>query len=515
MKSKLLIIFSVIIMLFTAVSCNDWLDVNHDPNALEEIPEAKVLLPAAEVGIANNLMGWDFGFAGAFWVEYWTQSYTASQFKSLTEYLPQEFNTTYQSLMRESLTDLKRIKTMTAEDENKGYYFIAEALSIFTWQIITDVWGDMPYSEALRGDEGLLHPVQDKGQDIYVDLMKRIEALLAIDLSNSSIDPAFDFIYEGDMDAWYRFANSLKLKLMIRLSETPQYNNASVLSFIQNSDLLIASAKIPRSVWDEKKEGKRHPMREYQEGDAGYFSTNVIASKNFIDYLNINQDPRLAKLFTGTKGAFYGDFDSKQDSDGNGTTDDKENYAKSIFNLSAKDIENNNLLEVLDLMLMSDWEVNFYIAEVYARASQNVQAQNYYEKGVTASLNQHGITDTNIIESGYAAWVTGTVEQNIKQIAMQKWVANANYQHIESFLERNRTKYPSVNEINIEANRRAAFENFPVGDLTISVKGRTLLNGNLPASPLYPSSYIFRNTNAPDQKPNVGQKVWWNVKAGK
>lgn len=503
MKSKLLIIFSALFMLFTAISCNDWLDVNHDPNALEEIPDAKVLLPAAQMGVANNLMGWDFGFGGAFWVEYWTQSYTASQFKSLTEYLPQEFNTSYQSLMREPLIDLKRIKTMTAEDENKGYYFIAEALSIFTWQIITDVWGDMPYSEALRADEGILNPVQDKGQDIYTDLLTRIDALLAIDLSNSSIDSKFDYIYEGDLDAWYRFANSLKLKLMLRLSETPQYNNDEVLSFIQSADLLTSSAKISGTVWDDGMEGKRHPMREFEVGGANYLSTNVIASKNFIDYLNLNDDPRLADLFSGTKGAFYGDFDSKEDSDGNGTTDDKETYAKAVF---APD---------MDLMLMSDWEVNFYIAEVFARASQNVQAQDYYEKGVTASLNQHGITSTDIIETGYATWVNGTVEQNIKQIAMQKWVANANYQHIESFLERNRTKYPSVNEIDIAADRVAANSNFPVGDLTISVKGRALLNGNLPASPLYPSSYIFRNTNAPDQKANVGEKVWWNVKAGK
>jgi len=516
MKNKLLIIISAFIMLFTASSCSDWLDVNHDPNALEEIPDAKVLLPAAEMGIANNLMGWDFGFGGGFWVEYWTQSYTASQFKSLCEYLPQEFNNTYQSLMREPMNDLKRIKTMTAEDENKGYYFIAEALSIFTWQIITDVWGDMPYSEALRFEDGISSPKQDKGSDIYADLMKRVEALLAIDLSKSYVDAKSDFIYKGDLNAWYKFANTLKLKLMIRVSETPQYNNSSVLSFIQTADLLTTSAKISGSVWNESMEGKRHPMREFQLGGANYFSTNVIASKNFIDYLSLNNDPRRAKLFTGTKGAFFGDFDSKIDSDGNGTTDDKETYAKSIFNLDDKGLKDNDLLEVLDLILMSDWEVNFYIAEVYARASQLDKAKDYYERGVTASLAQHGITSTDILGTeGYAAWVNGTVEENIKQIAMQKWVANANYQHIESFLERNRTKYPSVNEIDIAANRASANANFPVGELTISVKGRALLNGNLPASPLYPSSYMFRNTNAPSQKANVGEKVWWNVKSGK
>lgn len=504
MKNKLLIIISAFIMLFTASSCSDWLDVNHDPNALEQIPDAKVLLPAAEMGIANNLMGWDFAFGGGFWVEYWTQAYTASQFKSLCEYLPQEFNTSYQSLMREPMTDLKRIKTMTAEDENKGYYFIAEALSIFTWQIITDVWGDMPYTEALRGDEGLLSPVQDKGVDIYADLMKRVDALLAIDLSKSYVDSKFDFIYKGDLTAWFKFANALKLKLMLRVSETPQYNNSSVLSFVQTANLLTSSAKIPGTVWNDAMEGKRHPLREFQEGGANYFSTNVIASKNFIDYLSINNDPRRAKLFTGTKGAFFGDFDSKEDSDGNGTTDDKETYAKVL-------LQGN-----MDLMLMSDWEVNFYIAEVYARASQLGKAKDYYERGVKASLAQHGITSTDILGTeGYAAWLNGTVEENIKQIAMQKWVANANYQHIESFLERNRTKYPSVNEIDIAANRASANANFPVGELTISVKGRALLNGNLPASPLYPSSYMFRNTNAPSQKANVGEKVWWNVKSGK
>lgn len=491
-------------MLLASSSCNDWLDVNHDPNALEEIPDAKVLLPAAQVGIGNNLMGWDFGFGGAFWVEYWTQSYTASQFKSLTEYLPQEFNTAYQSLMREPMNDLKRIKTMSAEDENKGYYFVAEALSIFTWQIITDVWGDMPYFEALKVDEGILHPKQDTGAAIYEDLMLRINALLETDLSGSSISPESDFIFEGDLDQWYRFANSLKLKLMIRLSETPGYNNSSVLSFIQNADLLTTSAKISGSVWNDAMEGKRHPMREFQAGGANYFSTNVIAAKNFIDYLSVNDDPRLSKLFNETKGAFYGDFDSKEDSDGNGTNDANEAYATVIFSGN------------MDLMIMSDWEVNFYIAEVYARAAQNAQAKEFYDAGVIASLSQHGISDTSIIEDGgYAAWTNGTVEQNIKQIAMQKWVANANYQHIESFLERNRTKYPSVNDIDIEANRQFAFNNFPVGDLTISVKGRALLNGNLPASPLYPTSYLFRNNNAPSQKANVGEKVWWNMKIGK
>jgi len=502
MKNKFLIIATFFAITFT--SCSEWLDINHDPDAIEQVPSADALLPAAELGVANNMMGWDFGFGGGFWVQYWTQSYTASQFKTLCEYLPQDFNTAYTSLTSGGLADLRRIKVMTANDENKGYYFVAEALSIYTWQIITDVWGDMPYFEALRGDEGISSPAQNTGEEIYTDLLTRIDDLLAIDLSESSISETQDLVYNGDLDKWRQFANSLKLKLMLRLSETPNYDNTKVLAYVQNANLLTASAKIPGTTWDDAKEGKRHPMREFQAGGANYISLNVRASKSFFDYLNVNHDPRLANLFDGTEAAFFGDFDSKDDSDEDGTSDDKENYATVVFPGD------------MDLMLMSNWEVEFYIAEVYARAGMNVEAKAHYEAGVKASLAQHAISDYTIIETnGYAAWADGTTETEIKEIAMQKWVANCNYQHIESFLERNRTKYPPVSDIDIFSNRTSAWTGFPVGSLTVSVKGRQLLQENLPASPLYPENYIFRNVNAPSQKANVGVKVWWNQKAGK
>jgi len=516
MKNKNIII--VIFLSLLLAGCSDWLDINHDPDAVEEVATADILLPAAQLGVANNLMGWHFGFGGGFWVQYWTQSYTASQFKTLCEYLNQDFGTAYQSLMAEPLPDLRRIIAMTAEDENKGYYFIAEALSIFTWQVITDIWGDMPYFEALRGDEGIYHPVQNKQEEIYTDLMKRVNALLTIDLSKSSINGDQDIIYGGDLSNWYRFANALKLKLMIRLSETPNYNNANVLDFIEKASLLRASAKIPGAFWSDDMPGKRHPMRAFQAGGANYFSTNVRACKTFIDYLKENDDPRLMKLFTDNagkpfdpekpekyvvRGAFFGDFDSKEASDGS-TADNAVAYSQVLFAPDA------------DLILMSSWEISFYIAEVYARAGNHAKAKQYYEAGVTASFSQHGLRDVSILYgSGYARWVDGTVEEEIKQIAMQKWVAHCNYQHIESFFERNRTKYPAVNEIDIKANRKGAYTNFPVGDLTISVAGRQNLGGNLPASAMYPEVYIFRNNNSPAQKMNIGVKVWWDKKAGK
>eukprot|EP01029_Cantina_marsupialis_P014895 TRINITY_DN3259_c0_g1_i1.p1 TRINITY_DN3259_c0_g1~~TRINITY_DN3259_c0_g1_i1.p1 ORF type:complete len:504 (+),score=136.43 TRINITY_DN3259_c0_g1_i1:470-1981(+) len=499
-------ILAIAIALLSVIgwSCDDYLDVNQDPNVLSEIPDAKVLMPAAQVGLGNQLMGWDFGFGGGFWSQYWTQSYSASQFKFLCEYTETDFGDAYNELTAGVLNDLARMKSVSEESTNKGTYFVAEALSIFTWQIMTDVWGNIPYSEALKGNEGIVSPKFDEGSDIYADLLVRINTLLEMDLATSTVDGNYDLIYKGDLGKWTAFANSVKLKLMMRLSETSGYNNAAVITFIEANSFISESALIPGSTWSDGEEGKRHPMREFEAGGASNLSTNVIGCKTFIDYLSDQNDPRLGTLFTATgsahEGAFFGDFDSKEDTDGDGTADADEKYSEATF---AGDI---------DLIIMSTWEINFFIAEAYARASNNPKAKEFYDLGVAASFAQHGITDL----TGYTtAWVDGTVEQGIEQIAMQKWVANANYQHIESFLERNRTKYPAVNDLDIRKDRQAAFSNYVEGFFTVSVNGRTKTNAKMPSSPIYPTVVLTRNENAPVQKTDLLEKIWWDLKAGK
>ena len=503
---KNIIAISLALLSVGGWSCDDYLDVNQDPNVLSEIPDAKVLLPAVEIGLANQLMGWDFGFGGAYWTQYWTQSYDASQFKSLCEYNETSFSNAYNELTAGVLNDLERMKSVSKDDANKGNYYVAEALSIFSWQIMTDVWGNVPYTEALKGHDGIHSPEFDEGSAIYTDLLARADALLALDLSASTLDKNYDFIYKGDLDKWTAFATSLKLKLMMRLSETSGYDNAAVLSFIEANEFISQSAMIPGATWSDGEEGKRHPMREFEAGGANNLSTNVIGCASFIDYLKAGNDPRLDVLFAkggdNHEGAFFGDFDSKEDTDDDGTDDADEDYSTAVFKGD------------MDLMIMSTWEVNFFIAEVYARAGNNAKAKEYYDLGVEASLAQNDVADNDIIVNGYATWVDGDAEAGVKQIAMQKWVANCNYQHIESFLERNRTKYPSVNNIDIRKDRQTAYTEFVPGFITISVNGRAKTNAQLPVSPIYPLSVLTRNENAPSQKVDLLEKVWWNKKPG-
>ena len=221
-------------MLFIAIStslvgCDEWLDVNKDPNNLSELNNPEAVMPVAQLAVGNALMGWDMGFAGGLWSQYWTQDHTSSQFKFLDEYDETSFSTAYTNLVPFALNDLKAIKSNS--EVGSGHYLVAEALSIYTWQVITDTWGDIPYSEALQGDEGLFSPKFDSQEEIYNDLISRVNALLEMDFSGADISDDYDFIYHGDVSAWVAFAKSLKLKLMLRLSETSGYNNAAVLAF--------------------------------------------------------------------------------------------------------------------------------------------------------------------------------------------------------------------------------------------------------------------------------------------
>jgi hypothetical protein len=136
-------IYLLVALLFVIGGCGkDWFDVNQDPNSLTDIPNSELIIPGAQMAIANGIMGWQSGFSGAFWSQYWTQDYTSSQFKYLDEYNETEWEYTWDNIIPSALTDLKRIKANS--EKGSGTYFVAEALSIYSWQLITDIWGDVP-----------------------------------------------------------------------------------------------------------------------------------------------------------------------------------------------------------------------------------------------------------------------------------------------------------------------------------------------------------------------------------
>ena len=504
MNFKKILFISIALATIALAGCEDWLDVNRDPNNLSELSSPETVLPVAQLGVANALMGWEMGFHGALWSQYWTQDHTSSQFKFIDEYDEDDFSITYRNLVPFALNDLKAIKDRS--EVGSGNYIVAEALSIFAWQVVTDTWGDIPYFEALGGEDGTFSPKFDDQEAIYDDLLARVDSLLEMNFSAASLTGKYDFIYDGVMLNWKAFVKSLKLKLMLRLSETSKFNSSAIKTLADEGGFISKSAMIHGNIWEDK-DGKRHPMVEFI--DAGYFD-NIIASRTMIDYLKVNNDPRIDMLYQTTPdgnhyGSLQGDFAYTGDTDGDGTTDDDEDFSLVDFAGTS------------DIPLMTTWEVNFYLAEVYARANDPAKAKSYYDAAVQASLDYWGASGSITGSGEYAEWPNGTVEENVKAIAMQKWVAYCKLQHMEAFYERNRTKYPSVSSILIKtpADRSDIHLNYPTGEFIVSVAGQGKLSGNLPASPIYPNAVVTRNTTNPSQKTSMGEKVWWDQKAGK
>ncbi len=497
MKNIHIIIISLFV-LAVSTGCNDWLDVNENPNNLNKLPEPDAALAVAQINIANALMGWDLGIGGAFWSQYWTQRAGGQDLKFLDTYENATFEIAHRNLISSALVDLKEIKKYSSSTEL--VYFIAEALSIYTWQIVTDTWGDVPYFEALRGDEGITSPKFDSQQSIYTDLLKRVDALLVYtSADNTTMSPANDLIYGANFDHWYSFAKTIKLKLMMRLSATSGYDNAQVLTLINQGGFIDSMAMIYRNVWTFGEHGKQYPLIEYQVLSAGRIQSNVVASATFIEWLQYVNDPRIDNYFrpttSGHKGMLQGDY----------------TYTPTSTDFSMVITDSVNT----DIPLISRWEVEFWKAEAFARSGNSTKAKEHYITGVTQSLNYWGnntagLTFMHKIDSIWDS--ASSYDHYLEQIALQKWTAYYKLQHWESFMERNRIKYPKVNMIDVANNRSSLTTDFPVGNFVLSVAGRATLQEKLPSSPLYPVGEITRNANAPGNKTNIGVDVWWNAK---
>ncbi|MGN6417841.1 MAG: SusD/RagB family nutrient-binding outer membrane lipoprotein [Pseudobacter sp.] len=118
------------------------------------------------------------------------------------------------------LTNIRDIYTIasTPEYQNDSYKGISLILEAWIFQMLTDTYGDVPYTEANRGKEGLVEPVFDKQKDIYQSLLQKLEQANTLLSAGVQIVGGSDPIYHGDTGLWRKLANSLRLRLLLRIS---------------------------------------------------------------------------------------------------------------------------------------------------------------------------------------------------------------------------------------------------------------------------------------------------------
>ena len=470
-------------------SCENQLDINSDPNSPDKITTGLAL--AAAQGSLITVTGGDFSNLGGFYAQYHTQAPSAGQYEVIDEYnLDTSYaDRTWTELYSGCLNDLEYVITESEKTGDTSGALMGTLLKAYTFQLLVDLFGDVPYTEALTG-VGNITPTPTEGSVIYEDLIVKIDEALANYNSNPSDTKIGkqDIIYESDMDQWVKFANTLKLKMYLRMSYTSNANPTKVNALLAEDNFLDTDAKFAN--FGEGLD-QRNPFYEVQIVYLG--DVNNVASNSLFEFYNLNDDPRLPAVYRASSSDTYVSI-----SQGSGDT----------FNNLGSNYSRPNIVADTPVYLISAAESSFLQAEALIRYASGTGAKAKYDEGVKRSFETYGLASTladSFIasEGAYEYVANSNVEVAIRQVIIQKWAALAYINNIEAYIETTRTKFPEIvskPDVNYITGNRIPSE--------ISV----LVGNAVPSILYYPDDETERNPNI-IQHSSLTDKVWWDKKS--
>lgn len=473
-------------MVFLAFGCKKTLDINVSPNnPLIETTTPEVLFPSA-VASTTGRVGGDLTILGGIWAQYYTQANASNQYKTIDSYAltRNDFNGSYNELFSGALADYQLAIKLAQAKSDWRYNLMATVMKAYTYQVLVDLYDKVPYTEALKGVENL-QPKFDDGYTIYVGLLAEIDAALAKDYTSIALSgeqKKTDFLFGGDMSLWTKFANTLKLKMYLRMvNAKPAEAQAGITKlYTEGANFLTTSAGI--ATFDDTPDNS-NPFYEYNIRRLNT-TTNLRASKTFTSWLTTNGDPRVNYYF-GTANPVpmnQGDYTA--------TAVQQPTYASAtVFVQTAKD----------PVWFISAAESYFMQAEALERYYGGTGAAAMYQNGVRAAFTQVGLA-AGTIPSSYLLYSTGTFEQKLEQIIVQKWASFAGSHSLEGFFEQERTGYPKTSAV------YSTDGSYIAGQWVYSKNGVTA--GLFPKRLVFPASARDRNNNTPPEVP-ITTKVWW------
>jgi hypothetical protein len=424
-------LFFLVGLLLIFPACENGFDsVNNDPNNPSTVPTA-FLLTSAQRSVVTELMGrnseWGIDIAPRRYMQHWSATlYTdTDRYQEIRE----DFSTFYSGGLQD-LTEIIRLNTdektkfqAAKSGPNENQIAVARILKAWVFQTITDIWGDVPYSEALKGDANY-SPKYDTQEFIYTDLIKELDE--ATDQLTEG-DISGDIIYEGNISQWKLFAQSLKLRLGMRMSKVAPEKAKTVVTsalakgvFTSNDDNALykyLTAAPNNNPWQQ----------QYDYGAPEFAVTTTM-----IDKLTATKDPRLE--FYANPAENNGKFVGMP----YGVT------AETAGSVGASNVSLPGSLvrkPTSPAILLTYSEVLFNQAEAVARGWISGNAADLYKSAIRASMEYWGVeagkTDT------YIASVSFDAANYKKSIGEQKWLA-LYMQGTETWSEWRRLGYPEL-----------------------------------------------------------------------
>lgn len=489
MKNILKYAFLLLATLFMA-SCEDLLDVNDDPNnPVSVTPD--LVLPTAQVYTANvlhsnryvNNLGnmlmynWSQADGYAWYPDEFKYNVTSSFYATIFNYSYSNTLKMYQVLDK-------------LESPYDNYRAIAKIMKAYHFQILVDCYGDVPYSEALqRSNEAT--PKYDDAQGIYENLILQLDtAIMMIKSAQNAVVPGSDdTMFKGNMTNWVKFANTVKLRILVRQSSmsgregylTAEFNKIAA----EGSGYITADVGVnPGYVAEADKQSPLWNTFGADESGTVTMNNNATCATDYIlTYLTNLNDPRIDKLYekpaTGHLGVPQGllDYDTP--------VVDAYMFDK-VSNIGPGILKGPNMPAIVYTLAES------YLNQAEARQRGLItagdDAKTLYQKGIQASFNTLGAGDATQYYSqikNLVGWDSST--NKIEAIITQKWIAVNGMSAEQSWFDYNRTGYPA--------------------GLPISMQATT---ADRPVRLFYPAGeYSSNGANVPTQPNAFTDKIFW------
>jgi len=472
-------------------SCSKELQgVNTNPNNLES-PDPTTLLSNTIVAEFYNNTGISWTLANGY-NQY--MSFSSSYYNQPTRYSPVS-NGPYWSTLYQSARDANTLFALGQKNNNTFLQAAALTLRSFAFAELTDLWGDIPFTQALQGNTGQYTPAYDGQQKVYTDAalgvlpsLRRADSLLK---ANPAGLLSGDLLFNASATSWRRFINALRLRYLLRASS--KLNVSTEMQAIVTDGTIMQSTAQSAAVNLPATTPYNFPSLTERAGD---FQVKYMNSLLYNVFSTTGDTARIQAYFAknvanasqpGFSFSYYGGMPIVVDATSAQTS------SSSNFNASFVSASNKPLIKS---RLITYAEQEFILAEAALKGYISGNAQGYYSAGVLGAFTEIGITDATgpnyLLHTG-VAFDNSSVAASMKQIITQKWLTNIN-NGFEGWIEYRRTGYPALD---------------PGGSASLN-------SGAIPSRFIYPSDEVSINSvNYKAEITNMGgkevttYKAWW------
>ncbi len=457
-------IFLILTAAVMAVSCSDNLeDLNQnikDPTAVS----GESLFAAAQKQLADQIVTPNVNLNNLrlFTQQLQETTYTdESNYDQITRAIPDNH---WRELYRDVLKDLNESARVLNETENPltdalkpNKLAVVEVLTVYAFSNLVETYGNVPYSEALDIDN--LTPAYDDGKAVYVDLIARLDAAISsMNTGVGSFSGTEDMMYSGDVAKWKKFANSLKLRMGIMLSDVdPSVAKTTVESAVTSG--VFTSNADNGSYMYSTSAPNNNPMNDnlVLSGRNDY-----VAAKTIIDIMNDLEDPRRAAYFTQIDGEYIG-----------GEVGSISAYANHSH-VADRLVEPNE-----PGVLLSYTEVRFLLAEAAERGfAVGGDAATHYNAAITASFDYWGVTGvSDYLAKPDVDYATAVADSSWKQVIGTQAYLGLYNRTFASYLSVRRLDYPILTKPTGNVSGFPVRYLYPVGEQTLNEDNYDVASG--------------------------------------